>query len=212
MRTILCYGDSNTFGWSADGYRLEYHERWTGILQKQLGDSFRVIEEGLGGRTTRRDDIDAPGRNGLEYIIPCVQSHQPIDLVVLMLGTNDMKRVYQASAENIANGIGEIVHALCNPLSWDSRKKPEILVISPPQIHEDVVLNPGADALFGSDSIKLSQELPDKLKTVLSYFDAHFCNATEVVTASEKDGIHLDAGLHKIFAGLVLQEVMKIFP
>lgn len=210
MQTILCYGDSNTFGWSADGYRLDYHERWTCLLQEKLGDRYRVIEEGLGGRTTKRDDADSPGRNGLEYIVPCVQSHQPIDLVIVMLGTNDMKLVYQATAENIANGIGEIVHVLSNPLIWDSRKKPEILVVSPPRIHPGVVLDPGADLLFGSRSIELSKELPEHLASVLSLFDARFLNATEMISASAKDGIHLDVQLHKKFADIIFNEVIKI--
>ena len=92
MKTIVCYGDSNTYGYNPEnGFRYEYEERWTTILQKELKDSAIVIPEGLNGRTTSFEDELRPGRNGATYLDPCLHSHGPIDLVVLMLGTNDLK-------------------------------------------------------------------------------------------------------------------------
>ena len=87
MKTIVCYGDSNTYGYNPEnGFRYEYEERWTTILQKELKDSAIVIPEGLNGRTTSFEDELRPGRNGATYLDPCLHSHGPIDLVVLMLG------------------------------------------------------------------------------------------------------------------------------
>ena len=82
--TIICYGDSNTYGYNPEnGFRYEYEERWTTILQKELKDSAIVIPEGLNGRTTSFEDELRPGRNGATYLDPCLHSHGPIDLVVL---------------------------------------------------------------------------------------------------------------------------------
>lgn len=104
MKTILCYGDSNTYGaipidfdlldkhFIASHYRLSKEKRWSSILQAELGSTYHVIEEGLNGRTTVWDDpTEGKHKNGLTYLIPCLETHAPIDLVILMLGTNDLK-------------------------------------------------------------------------------------------------------------------------
>ena len=86
MKTILCYGDSNTYGLRPDSNQRYPREiRWTGLLQKSLGEDYYVIEEGLSGRTTLWDDPIEEHKNGKTYLFPCLESHSPIDLVVLML-------------------------------------------------------------------------------------------------------------------------------
>ena len=110
MKTIVCYGDSNTYGYNPEnGFRYEYEERWTTILQKELKDSAIVIPEGLNGRTTSFEDELRPGRNGATYLDPCLHSHGPIDLVVLMLGTNDLKIRFQATPTDIGKGIDRLI-------------------------------------------------------------------------------------------------------
>jgi len=107
MRRILCYGDSNTWGCipiSAARYGEDI--RWPGVLAGLLGAEYRIIEEGLNGRTTVFDDPLQEGRNGKTYLLPCLLSHRPLDVVVLMLGTNDMKQRYGLPAEDIARGAG----------------------------------------------------------------------------------------------------------
>ena len=92
MKTILCYGDSNTWGYNpATTERSSRDERWTGILRRELDDGYLVIEEGLNGRTTVWDDPIEGYKNGKEYLIPCLETHKPLDLVIIMLGTNDLK-------------------------------------------------------------------------------------------------------------------------
>lgn len=114
MRTILCYGDSNTWGFDpATRTRFAPDVRWTGVLADRLGSEFRVIEEGLNGRTTRWDDPIETDHNGLTYLRPCAESHQPLDLIIVMLGTNDLKQRFNLSASDIAQsaaGVAEAAH------------------------------------------------------------------------------------------------------
>ena len=104
MKHILCYGDSNTFGTDPiHGGRHPDDVRWTGVLQKLLGSDYRVIEEGCGGRTTVFEDEISYGRNGLKMLIPIIASHNPLDLIVVMLGTNDLKkRCFRPEYEAVA--------------------------------------------------------------------------------------------------------------
>ena len=95
MKTILCYGDSNTYGLMPDSPdRYPRDVRWTGILQKKLGEDYYVIEEGLSGRTTLWDDPIEEHKNGKKYLLPCLETHKPLDLVVIMLGTNDLDHMF----------------------------------------------------------------------------------------------------------------------
>ena len=99
MAVILCYGDSNTWGYDPVGNaRFGPDDRWTGVLRTTLGSAHSVIEEGLNGRTTNVDDQIEEHRNGRTYLMPCVQSHAPFDVITIMLGTNDLKERFHRSA------------------------------------------------------------------------------------------------------------------
>lgn len=99
MKTIVCYGDSNTWGYDPVTMdRLPITQRWTGVLAQELGAGYRVIEEGLNGRTTVWDDPIEGYKNGKEYLIPCLETHRPIDLITILLGTNDLKMRFSVSA------------------------------------------------------------------------------------------------------------------
>ena len=92
VKRIICYGDSNTYGYlPPTGGRFAEHERWIGILQELLGPEYKIIEEGLGGRTKVLDEVLEDYLNGKKLIIPCIKTHYPVDLILIMLGTNDMK-------------------------------------------------------------------------------------------------------------------------
>ncbi len=109
MKTILCYGDSNTHGFNpATQGRFSLSERWTGVLMRELGSDYHVIEEGLGGRTTVWDDPIMESRNGRDYLLPCLWSHKPLDLVIIMLGTNDLKDRFSLTPFDIAAGAGAL--------------------------------------------------------------------------------------------------------
>ncbi|HZQ83158.1 MAG TPA: GDSL-type esterase/lipase family protein [Gaiellaceae bacterium] len=108
MKTVVGYGDSNTWGHIAGsgGERFPREQRWPVILQGLLGDGWDVIAEGLGGRTATVDRPDSEGRNGLPYLLPCLHSHAPVDLVVIYLGTNDVNFM---DDDRVARCVGRLV-------------------------------------------------------------------------------------------------------
>src|SRR3990172_7397939 len=116
MKAILCYGDSNTWGYDPTTQdRFPRQVRWTGVLAQELGPEYYVIEEGLSGRTTVWDDpVEGLHKNGRTYLLPCLESHQPIDLILLMLGTNDLKMRFSVPAADIAASVGVLVDVIQN--------------------------------------------------------------------------------------------------
>lgn len=139
-KRVLCYGDSNTWGFNAMnenvyGQRFPEEVRWTGRLQTLLGANWTVIEEGLCGRTTVFEDPLREGLNGLQYLGPCLATHNPIDYLILMLGTNDCKARFSALPKNIADGLGRLIVKAKQACVW--RDQPQILVIAPPPIRKE---------------------------------------------------------------------------
>jgi len=135
MKTILCYGDSNTWGYNPlTKERYSREERWTGILQKELGEDYEVIEEGLNGRTTVWDDPIEGYKNGKEYLIPCLESHRPVDLVIIMLGTNDLKKRFSLSTFEIANGAKVLVNIVQKSKAGPGEIAPKVLLMAPPPV------------------------------------------------------------------------------
>ena len=133
-KTVLCYGDSITWGKNpADEKRMNANERWTGVLRNGLEDDYSVIEEGLPGRTTVWDDpVSGAYKNGLNYLIPCLDSHRPINLCILMLGTNDLKKRFSLSATEIARGITVLVEVIEKSETGPEGSAPKILLLTPP--------------------------------------------------------------------------------
>jgi len=131
MRTIVCFGDSNTWGHIAgsDGARFPREARWPTRLQRELGDDWEVIPEGLGGRTATIERPDAEGRNGLPYLLPCLHSHQPVDALVIYLGTND---VYYMEDERVARCVARLVKVARDSEAGPGGGAPHVLVLCPP--------------------------------------------------------------------------------
>ena len=145
---IVCFGDSNTHGYCADpsdcadgGDRFNEDERWTCLLQKALGQDYLVIEEGLSGRTTVFPDPLQESMSGLDAIYSCLMSHEPVDLLIIMLGTNDAKERFAANAACIGFGMERLVAKAKTVEAWRGGK-PNILVICPPHIGEGMYENP----------------------------------------------------------------------
>ncbi|MBE3636860.1 SGNH/GDSL hydrolase family protein [Mangrovicoccus algicola] len=196
-RVILCYGDSNTHGASAiaaDGSwtRHDAATRWPMRLAAALGPGYRVIEEGLPGRTTCLDDpFEGEFLNGLRVLPAVLRSHKPVDLVVLMLGTNDLKARFSMTAADIAKGIARLIteirrHA-CGPGGGD----PDILVVAPPPITETGV--PAPHMLGGAEK---SRALAAEMAAVAAAAGTMFYDAGLVAQVDPLDGIHLDAEAH----------------
>ncbi len=195
MRTVLCYGDSNTFGSSTandpDG-RYAPHERWPGVLRAALGGGWMVIEEGLGGRTTVSDDpVDGPDKNGRTYLAPCVMSHRPLDLIIIMLGTNDLKSYFNKSAADIAGGIDILLGDIADLKPGRSEGVPDIIVLSPPAILDKA--DPWGVFEGGHEK---SLQFATEFARVAAARGARFFDAGSVVQSSEFDAIHLDRAAH----------------
>lgn len=209
-RSVLCYGDSNTFGASTaddpDG-RYAPDERWTGVLQTALGDGWRVIEEGLGGRTTVSDDpVDGPDKNGRTYLRPCVMSHRPLDAVIIMLGTNDLKTYFDKSPAEIADGVGLLVDDIHVVAPGRDGSVPNILVVSPPVTLDTADQWSG---LFVGGAQK-SRQFAAEYARVASDRGAAFFDAGSVVQSSRVDAIHLDRSAHALLGAALAKAVTSM--
>lgn len=205
MKSILCFGDSNTYGYIAGGLgRYSFDVRWPGRLERLLGPGWRVVEEGLCGRTTVFREPVRPGGAGIDYISPCVASHRPLDFVVLMLGTNDCKAEFHASAKEITAGLRRIVDVVKAETSGAAK----ILIISPASLGESVW--GGSDFGFDARSYHVSLELADRFAELAGERACLFLDAARIVTASGVDFVHLDERAHDLLAravaGIILRE------
>ena len=135
MKEILCFGDSNTHGYMPGlGTRYPYDVRWPGVLARLLGAEYHIVEEGMDGRTTAFEDAIQPHRSALGYLYPCLKTHAPLDLVILMLGTNDTKVRYAVSAEEIGFGLQRDLEEIETFFRYNAARAgtcPKILVVSP---------------------------------------------------------------------------------
>ena len=174
-RTIVCYGDSNTHGSDAvDGTRLPRDVRWPGVMRGLLGDRYEVIEEALGGRTTVFDAPFSPGRNGRDYLLPCLWSHEPVDLVIIMLGTNDLKAFHGVTANEIASGAGALIDLARQSLAGPGATPPAVILVSPVPLDEPT----DRSEVWGLGAARdESRRLANAYRTVaagrgVAYFDA----------------------------------------
>jgi lysophospholipase L1-like esterase len=194
VKSVVCYGDSNSWGYDpATQRRFGPDARWTGVVQRELGSGYRVIEEGLNGRTTNVDDPLQPDRNGMDYLPPCLESHQPFDLVTIMLGTNDLKARFNRSASDIAEGAAFLANlARLTPFGPDGGA-PNVLLIAPPPI---ATLTAFADMFAGGQ--EKSRHLARHYQEYAGWYaGVAFLNAGDVIVSSDLDGIHFDASEHE---------------
>lgn len=193
MPTILCYGDSNTWGYvPIKATRYGRQERWPGVLQAELGADYHIIEEGLNSRTTVLEDpTRGPGRNGLPYLGPCLDSHAPLDLVILMLGTNDLKHRFGLSAADIAVNISALITMIQRCQAGANNTAPPLLLISPPHVGP---LSASAFVFEGAE--EKSRQLAHHYQLLATQMGCHFFDAATVVEASQSDGVHWEASEH----------------
>jgi lysophospholipase L1-like esterase len=191
-KTILCYGDSNTWGFvpGSEGERFPWETRWPGVLQAELGDEFRVIEEGLSGRTTVLDNPLEQYRNGREYLLPCLQSHQPLDLVVIFLGTNDLGDRYSLPPLDIARGAASLAQITLRSETGPDYGAPAVLLCSLPRIGDtsSIVDTFSGAAAKASDLLRCFQIAADEV-------GAPIVDLSQV-TYDDADGVHLNADGH----------------
>jgi lysophospholipase L1-like esterase len=201
---ILCYGDSNTFGSRPDGLAQRYSddERWAGVLQSTLGESYQVIVEGLPGRTTVWEDPIEPYRNGSAYLIPCLWSQAPLDLVIVLLGTNDLKQRFSATAQDIANGAGRLVGMIQASGAGRDGQPPRVLLLAPALPGK---LNELAEMFSGAQA--KAAKLGDYFKKVADLYGCDLLDLATLIHSSDLDGIHLDLQEHARLGQVVAEKV-----
>lgn len=217
MKTILCFGDSNVRGVIPEiitdktilTKRYTKKKRWTGILQEKLGEEYEIIEEGMGGRTTIFDEIipGRPYRNGLTQLPVCLESHYPIDIVILMLGTNDVKTQFNTTAEQITQGMFQLIKTIQNSNKGPELKAPKILIICPPPI----IKIPNLYPLFDNFSITKSEQLADHYQSLAEKNNCDFLDAGTIIHSSQIDGFHLDEDQCFIFGKAIAEKVLSNF-
>lgn len=201
MKTLLCYGDSNTHGTSPllpDGswHRYGPETRWPRRLASLLGPDWHVIEEGLPGRTTCHDNpFDGPHKNGLRHLPVALECHAPLDLFAVMLGTNDLKAYFGLTPFDIAKGIRTLLTMVQQRAPGRDGKPPALLVISPVPIDE---VGAWGESLAGGAA--KSRRLASYLAEVAEEFGALFFDAGSVAQASPVDGVHLSEEAHLAIA------------
>lgn len=207
MRTILCYGDSNTWGWDPDTTeRFARDTRWPGVLRNLLGEGYEVIEEGLSDRTTVWDDPLGDSKNGKAYLVPCLESHSPIDLVILMLGTNDLKMRFSVPAFDIAGGVEVLVNVILGSDTGPGGQAPALLVLAPPPLAK---LSEFAEEFEGGTAKSL--KLGERYRRVADTHGCAFLDTAEVISTSDIDGVHLEAAEHTRLGQAVAGAVRAIF-
>lgn len=204
IKTVLCYGDSNTWGSDPEtGGRFGHDVRWPGVLRRALGDGYWVIEEGLGGRTTVRDDpIEGAHKNGRTYLRACLESHRPIDLMTIMLGTNDLKARFAASASDIAQGAASLAEEALRSGCGPGGGAPVVVLVSPPSLGR---LTDMAEMFEGGG--EKSHLFPGHYRRFAEQYGCGFLDASEVIVSSDLDGIHLEAAEHRKLGEVVADRV-----
>lgn len=215
MKNILCFGDSNTWGFIPESItesfprRHPHDVRWTGVLARELGEGFRIIEEGQNGRTTVHDDPFALVRNAKAVLPAILESHKPLDLVVLMLGTNDLKNVFGVSPSEIAVGAKILAQTILSSEAGLAAKPPRLLLMCPPTVGQLSHL-PDLEAKLSNAQAR-SQQLPKHYEAVAAALGCAYLNTQEIVTPSPVDGIHLDAAAHQKLGQAVAAKIKALF-
>ncbi len=221
MKRILCYGDSNTYGanpaWSPylsedEPIPTRFGEdiRWTKLLQKLLGeDQCEIIEEGLCGRTTIYKDPAWPYCEGRSYLTPCLLSHLPLDLIVVMLGSNDMKEIFAPCPDSASLAMDEFLKTLRNPFLYEGWTMPKILLVSPVFLGENLETSYmyGGFTERGRD---VSKQLPEIYAALAKKHGCEFLAASDFASPSPKDSVHMDEAEHKKLAKALAEKIRKI--
>jgi len=213
MKHILCYGDSNTHGYDpVKQGRYDYNERWPGIMQNLLGADYRVIEEGLSGRTTVFDDPYGILNNGKTYLTPCIRSHYPLDLVIIMLGTNDMKERYNLPACDIAKGAGIIAKMILDITAEKSSTNipSKVLLVSPIYIGKTITESKCGEEFGYMRAYELSRKLAPKFQKVAQSLGIEFMDAALIIEPSEIDAVHLSIDGQRALGEAIAKRCIEI--
>ena len=211
MKRILCYGDSNTYGYisGSDHKRFDENKRWTQVLQKKLGNNYCVIEEGLNSRTILSNDPrpGKEGRSGYEYLLPCLDSHDPLDLIIVMLGTNEVKVRYNKSTTEIGEMLENYIIKPIKTRAFHNSANPKILIITPVKVNGKLA-NTNFESKYDESSEIKSIQLEEHFKKIAERNNCYYLSALNLETGI--DGVHLTENGHKLLADMIYEKIGEI--
>lgn len=194
---IMFFGDSNTWGYDPET-SLRFTNRYTQLIQSELNDDV-IIEEGLNGRTLCQNDPYDPDRNGCLDIKRCIKSHLPLDILVIMLGTNDAKRMYNTNVYSLEKGMNALLDKVFDPSLYKKGfDTPKVLIVCPPRMNPSYIKDPKTFANFGKEGFNMIEEAKDHLAEVAKSYGVDFVDTK--IMAGDYDGLHLQSKEHKELA------------
>ena len=195
-KRILCYGDSNTYGFIPTGGRYDEDTRWPMRLQKELGEDYTVIEEGFNGRTCVFDDpVEGGYKSGVNYLPPCLMTHNPLDAVLLMLGVNDTKERFGMTPMTIGQAMMQLIHTAKLYAVNEAGNAARVVVVAPPPILDNLMQTRHADC-FGEQAIAVSRGLSAEFRRISKLMRCDFFDAAPYAEVSALDAVHMTANGH----------------
>ena len=209
MKRILCFGDSNTWGFTpVTGERMAADVRWPGVMQAELGDGFLVIEEAQNGRTTVWDDpYELVNKNGAKHLPVILESQAPVDLVIVMLGINDLKNHFNQNALSIADSCGVLVDRILASEAGPENAAPKVMLIAPAPVSE-------GSCPFGhlfDKAAEVSSGFKEAYAEVAEERGIPFLNAGDYASCPAPDTIHIDAESCGRLGRAVASKVTAVF-
>lgn len=209
-RRILCFGDSLTWGYDpVTCERFDEETRWPCVLQSLLGDDFAVVEEGQNGRTIATDDPTKGFKSGLDYVIPCIESHKPLEMMIIMLGTNDIKTKYCYTAGDIADEMKLFLERVLSYNHFRLGDKMKVLLVSPPLIGEGMAESRFYDKFHDDFAREVSMELGEQFGKLAEAYGVLFFDSADVVVASKEDSLHLDAENQRKLGRAIFENIYR---
>lgn len=203
MKHILCFGDSNTYGLIPFGGRYDDKTRWPMRIAGMLGPDYQIHEEGLCARTTSIQDPVLPYRSAMDYIYPCLESHIPVDLTILMLGSNDLKEIFEPSVEKITASIKTLVEIILE------QTQAPVLLASPPLLRKEMPESP-CSVEFSPRSVEVSHHLAPSLQALAEEMGVAFLDAGAHTEVSLRDCLHLTEKGHHMLADAMYHKVCEL--
>lgn len=209
---IVCFGDSNTWGYNPrTKNRFPESVRWTGLLQQALGDHYFVIEEGQNGRTIASDDPCEGDKNGMLSVIPCIESQKPFDLLILMLGSNDLKKKFNYAAIDIAGEMQLMLEKIRAYTKYHMEAEPKILLLSPPYVGENIRDSWLGDCFGYEQSVETSRQLSPWYQELAKMYECDFIDAALYAKAGTTDALHMEEDGHENLAKILTDYVRNLY-
>lgn len=210
-RRILCFGDSNTWGYMPTGGRYDDETRWPMRMQRVLGENYTVIEEGLNGRTCVFDDpVEGGYKSGAAYLPVCMMTHSPLDAVILMLGSNDTKVRFGMNAKTIGEAMMQLVR-LARLYGYDEKgEAPRVIIAAPAPILENL-MQAGHGPCFGTQAIGVSYDLIKEYERVAKLLRCDFFDASDSAEVSTLDAVHLTRSGHLRLGDAMADKIKEMF-